>query len=205
MRLLKENGYRSISLKEAVRYLESRTSPPYKGVVITFDDGFKNVYTHAYPILEKFGFTATVFVVAGFLGKTNDWSGNVERQRSSLLSPEEIASMKNLSYGSHTLRHRRLTQLSESEVFGEIVSSRKTLEDRLGIPVLSFCYPYGEYNEFLARIVQQAGYLCACSTRRGNRHNHDERFFLKRIPITEITLKRFRYRLTSLYDWEHRE
>ena len=204
MQFLKDNGYRSISLEGAVRWLESEDYPPHKGVVITFDDGFKNIYSHAYPILEKFGLTATIFPVADFLGKDNNWSGNKERLRSPLLGPEEIAAMPNLTFGSHTVTHCHLTRLSESEAREEIISSRKRLEDRLEVPISSFCYPYGDYNQSLADIVREAGYSCACSTRKGNRHRPDERFFLKRVPITQISLKRFRYRLSALYDWEHR-
>ena len=205
MQFLKDHGYRPISLEEAMGFIESGKKPSYKAVVITFDDGFKNIRTHAYPVLQKLGFTATVFIVADFLGTDNDWSENKENLRSPLLRIEDIAAMPDLSYGSHALSHRRLTKLSETEGYEEIISSRKKLQDRLGIPVLPFCYPYGDYNESFVRMVEEAGYSCACSTRKGNRHSPDERFFLKRIPVTEITLKRFRYRLTSLYNWEHRE
>jgi peptidoglycan/xylan/chitin deacetylase (PgdA/CDA1 family) len=204
MRLLKKNGYHTISLEDMAGWLESDNSLPRKGVVITFDDGFKNIYTHAYPILEEHGFSATVFLVVDFLGKTNNWSENKEDLRSPLLSAEEIASMPNISYGSHSLSHCHLTQIPESEAYEEIVSSGKKLEDQLQVPIHSFCYPYGDYNESLVRLVEQAGYCCACSTRKGNRHRPEDRFFLKRIPITEISLRRFKYRLSSLYDWEHR-
>jgi peptidoglycan/xylan/chitin deacetylase (PgdA/CDA1 family) len=205
MQLLYDNGYRTISLEEAAGFIESKNSPVYKAVVITFDDGFKNIHTHAYPILQKFGFTATVFLVADFLGTDNNWSENKDILSSPLLGLDDIVAMPNLSYGSHTLSHRYLTRLSESEVADEIVSSRKKLQDKLGIPIQSFCYPYGDYNESIVQMVRQAGYISACSTRKGNRHSLKERFFLKRIPVTEITLKKFRYRLSSLYDWEYRE
>ncbi len=205
MHLLYDRGYRTISLEEAMGFIESKNTAANKTVVITFDDGFKNIHTRAYPVLKKLGFTATVFLVADFLGTDNDWSENKETLRSPLLGAEDIAAMPDLSYGSHALSHRYLTRLSESEVLEEIVSSRKKLQDKLGISIESFCYPYGDYNESIARMVKEAGYTSACSTRRGNRHSPEERFFLKRVPVTEITLKRFHYRLTSLYDWEHRE
>lgn len=204
MQCLSDHGYRPISLEEASRFIERGKKPLHKAVVITFDDGFKNIRTHAYPVLQKFGFTATVFLVADFLGTDNDWSENKEKLSSPLLGAEDIAAMPDLSYGSHALSHRYLTRLSESDATDEIISSRKKLEDKLDIPIKTFCYPYGDYNESIVRMVEAAGYTCALSTRRGNRHNPDERFCLKRIPVTEITLKRFRYRLTPLYDWEHR-
>lgn len=205
MQFLKDKGYHSITLEEAAGLLKSEKPLPPRSVVITFDDGFKNIYTLAYSILEKYGFTATIFLVADFLGKDNDWSENKEKLSSPLLGPEEIASMPSISYGSHALNHRHLTRLSESEAREEIGSSRKKLQDLIGREILTFCYPYGDYNASIARIVQEAGYSCACTTRRGNRHRPDKLFVLKRIPITEITLNRFQYRLTSLYDWEHRE
>jgi peptidoglycan/xylan/chitin deacetylase (PgdA/CDA1 family) len=204
MQLLKDKGYRPIILEEAARCLESGESPGSKRVVITFDDGFKNVRTLAYPILEKYGFTATVFLVADFLGKNSAWSENKEKNRFPLLNQEDIAAMPNLSWGAHSLSHRYLTRLSESEAKEEIVLSGSRLQERLGVSIPTFCYPYGDYNDSLARIVEDAGYVCACSTRKGNRHRPDERFYLKRIPVTEISLKRFRYRLSSFYDWEHR-
>lgn len=203
MRLLKKNGYHTVSLEDTAGWLQSDNVPPRKGVVITFDDGFKNIYTHAYPILEEHGFTATVFLVADFAGKSNNWSENKEDLHSPLLNAEEIASMPHLSYGSHTLSHCHLTRLSESEAHEEIVSSRKKLEDQFRVPIHTFCYPYGDYNESLVHLVKQAGYCCACSTRKGNRHGPEERFFLKRIPVTEISIRRFKYRLSFLYDWEH--
>ena len=205
MQLLKNSGYHSIPLEVAAQLIESQEQPPCKSFVITFDDGFKNIFTHAYPIMQQFGFTATVFLVADFMGSDNDWSENVEKLRSPLMGVKDIYAMPNFTFGSHTLSHRHLTYMSEAEAAKEIISSRTKLEDKLGIPITSFCYPYGDYNKYLMREVKEAGYSCACSTRKGNRHRFDDRFCLKRIPVTEISLKRFKYRLNPLYDWEHRE
>jgi len=159
---LKAHEYESISLLEVVR--PARPLPP-RPVVITFDDGYRCVYEHAFPALVERGYGATVFLVAGALGGTNTWEQDAEEP---LLGLSELEEMRagGIEFGSHTLTHPHLTALSSKEAAREIAESRARLEEALGCRCLSFAYPYGEWNERVRELVAEAGYEAACTTRR---------------------------------------
>ena len=159
---------------------------PRNVIVITFDDGHKDNYENAYPILKKYGFCATVFISYNFVGTTQWTEKTGEKQRRWYnQSPEhwdaqdtekfrrfrhltwdEINEMQryDISFQSHCLTHPFLTTLSDSEASKEIADSKTLLEEKLGVPVNFFCYPNGDYDERIVRLVKQAGYVGACIT-----------------------------------------
>jgi peptidoglycan/xylan/chitin deacetylase (PgdA/CDA1 family) len=138
-------------------------------VALTFDDGFQNFYEHAFPVLRKYGFPATVFVVTGFCGAKNHWPSQPAIPPVPLLplmrwsELREIA-QAGISLGSHTSTHPRLAQLSEPEVEEELRISQSSLEDQIGQPVTTFAYPYGETAPHVKTSVRRR-YRIACGTK----------------------------------------
>lgn len=179
MRYLKRRGLRGVSMRELLR-----TDSGQAGnlVGLTFDDGYENFLRDAMPVLEKFGFGATLFVLGGMLGAENVWD---EKPRMSLLGAEEVreASRRGVEIGSHGMNHLRLAGLPTEELGKEIDDSRRVLEELLDEEVEGFCYPYGSVDEAAVRAARQAGYSysCACWTRVEN-GVHD----LPRMPVWEM-------------------
>ncbi|MBU2595377.1 polysaccharide deacetylase family protein [Patescibacteria group bacterium] len=163
--LFQEN-YQTITLSE----LFNDTSG--KKVVLTFDDGYKDVVDNALPVLKEYGFRGVVFVIVDNVGKPG------------YLSFDDLALLKNEGWeiGSHSLTHLDLV-VSSAAAKAEIFDSRKILQDRLGIQVNFFCYPAGKYNDSTLSLVKDAGYLGAVTTESGTKNSKINIFELKRIRI----------------------
>lgn len=165
-------------------------------VWITFDDGFLNNYTAAFPALKEAGMTATFFVIVDkVLG------GDAEFMTLAMMREMIAAGM---TIGSHTLSHPRLARLNAADRRREIIDSKARLEDALGAPVTSFCYPYGNWDAGCVDIVREAGYELATSTIRDNRNTAADRHLLKRVMVAPgRTGWRFRYAFSGLYHALH--
>lgn len=196
MAYLKKAGYKVVALDELAHYMIStnetnetnqqiQPAKPHKYVVITFDDGYLDTYENALPILEKFNFTATVFIVSGLVGKRNQWIRDEKYPEKYLMGWREIEEMKEngVSIGSHTISHRRLSTLDCEDAKNEIESSKKFLEDRLRTAINYFAYPYGDFNDSTVKMVIEAGYKSACSTRSGFNSKEVSLFELRRLDI----------------------
>jgi len=183
MRFLRNSGYQAVTLSDLTSaFVENRHVSP-KSVVITFDDGFLNFYTSAYPTLEEFGFSATVFLVTDQCGKFNDWSGNPpELPRSELLTWAQVKELSRfgIEFGAHTKTHRDLTKLTESDVKAEMVGSKITLEDILGKKTTTFAYPYGRFTDRVRQIAKNT-FAAACSTNLGKVSSSSDPYSLERV------------------------
>lgn len=171
MSFLKRHKYNVISLDELVSSITSKKPLPRNSVVLTFDDGNADNYEHAFPVLKKYGFPATIFIAVRLIGKKG------------FLTWEQIVEMEKggITFGSHTLNHVYLPDLSQSKQKKEIYASKKILERRLGHSVNHFCYPKGGFSNEIKGFVRSAGYVSACTTNRGyDRFNRDV-YELKRI------------------------
>ena len=150
MRSLKEAGFRTIALSELIDIIAANRQLPERTAVLTFDDGFHNFLTEAFPCLDENGFTATVFAVTECCGKYNDWSGNPpDLPRSELLGWPDIKelSASGIEFGSHTATHPNLTKIDGDEAVAELARSKETIEDALGKTVRTFAYPYGAFDQ----------------------------------------------------------
>ena len=150
MQHLKNKQFNVISLKDIVTSLRNKLPLPQKSISITFDDGFKNFYSVAYPILKKYGFPATIFLVPGYCGKNNQWDGQPERiPILDLLDWDEIQEMASngMDFGTHTMHHPDLSRLSEEQVYIEITESKSLIQKNLGKDVSFFAYPYGNQSK----------------------------------------------------------
>lgn len=135
-------------------------------VAITFDDGFANVYEHAWPALQRHDFPATVFIVTEYVGHSNDWPDQPSGlPRLPLLGWSQVQAMTTggVRFGAHTLTHPNLTHLSPAQADAEMLVSRQQLEDVVSEPITTFAYPYGACNA-LVRDLAAKHFSLACTT-----------------------------------------
>jgi peptidoglycan/xylan/chitin deacetylase (PgdA/CDA1 family) len=183
MRFLRENDYRVVSLSRFVEDLSENDILPEKTVVLTFDDGFQNFYAEAFPVLDEYGFAATVFLVTDYCGKYNDWAGNPpELPRSRMLSWREIKelSAKGIEFGAHTKTHPDLTKTANGKIKIEIAESKAAIENALGEPAETFAYPYGKFDDSVKEIAGKY-FKAACSTNLGKVRAGSDLFSLERL------------------------
>jgi peptidoglycan/xylan/chitin deacetylase (PgdA/CDA1 family) len=156
-------------------------------VALTFDDGFRNFYGHAFPILQRYRFPATVFVVSGYCCGRNDWPtqprnhGVPTLELMNWCEIEEVANA-GIDIGCHTTTHPRLGLLSPADIEDEVFSSRSAIEDHIGKPVRTFAYPYGESNQ-LARDIVRCHFQSACGTRLAYLSPNADAWNLPRIDV----------------------
>ncbi len=186
---LKFNNYYIANLQEIKKFIKKELKLPRKSVVFTFDDGYHDFYTYAYPMLKKFSYKATVFVSPKFVGSYNEWDSEVVNAKLPLMSWDEIKETQSsglVNYGAHTLTHPWLSKLSEKDLESEIALSKKMLEKWLDTPVTSFCYPYGDYNKRSYEMVSSR-FDVAVTTKRGFVQPNDDPWLIKRIEIKRNT------------------
>lgn len=154
MEKLRRNGFRTLSAAKIVQALRFGQSLPARPVVLTFDDGYADVYTNVYPVLRRLHMTATFFIVPGFLGTPRylTWAQVLTMARTGM------------DIEAHTLSHPDLTTLTAAKAWHEIAGSRQLLEQRLHRDVRVLAYPYGAYNDAIVRDVARAGYYAAFTT-----------------------------------------
>ena len=138
-------------------------------ISLTFDDGFRDVLEQALPVLTRNGFQAIIYLVSGRIGGTNEWQQRAGDVAEPLMDEAQVRDWlaAGQRIGSHTVTHPWLTRLSPEVAREEIASSRKALQDRFGVAVEHFCYPYGDCDERVRDLVDEAGYHTACTTKTG--------------------------------------
>lgn len=172
IKTLKEAGYTFLTHKELSDILMNKGSLPEKPVVLTFDDGYRDFYTDAYPILKKYQVKATQYVISGLLYDKN------------YMTTQQVVEIANdglVEIGAHTVDHPWMKNQSAEYVKYEAEESKKQLEKLTGHPVVSFAYPYGAFDLQAIDAVKKAGFTSAVSTIPGNMHSHDTKYFLYRI------------------------
>jgi peptidoglycan/xylan/chitin deacetylase (PgdA/CDA1 family) len=165
LRWLSRRGYRSRSLAEVEGDLVG-ASIPRRSVVITFDDGYRDNYLFAWPLLMRYGFSATIFLVSDAIGRDSSFDSLYAGPPVRMLDRQHILEMQRygISFGSHSCSHPlSLPQLSEPALRRELEDSRSSLEDLLGNQVEHFAYPYCRFDGRVADAVERAGYRLACA------------------------------------------
>jgi len=185
MNWLKRLGYCVLSLDEFLQYRHTRSLPPERSVVITIDDGYAELRNLIYPILQRNGFHATIFLVTDKVGEHNDWASTNELRGRPLLSCAEIREMarNGIQFGAHSRTHARLMTVSPEQLLDEVAGSKANLEAVLQLPVTNFAYPYGEFDSTVQAIVEQANFLCGCSADSGLNTQMSPIYALHRIEI----------------------
>lgn len=185
MNYLYTHGYSAITIDEFLSTLKGGWNPSFKPVIITFDDGYRDNYTFAFPILKRYGFNAIIFLVAGYIGDSNLWDEAKGEPIRPLLSWSEILEMKEhgIEFGSHGHTHSNLAEISEREQAFELEESKRVLEKELNQEINAFSYPFGIFNESILGITGRSGYSLAFTTRPGKNNSGDDLFRLKRIIV----------------------
>ncbi|CAG7857234.1 hypothetical protein MCAMS1_01986 [biofilm metagenome] len=220
MAILKEFGCQVITLSKAVALLKDMSILQPNGdilpgiksstvneqyVVVTFDDGLQDFYLKAYPILEKFGYTATVFLTTQFLNRAFITGQNC--LRSSEIT--ELAE-KGIEFGSHTVSHPLLVELAKEKINYELRESKKTVEQEIAQPISLFSYPFRfpeenkQFINMLNGLLVENDYSAGVTTIIGRAKPGDNLKFLKRLPINQSDdAKLFMAKLNGSYDWLH--
>jgi peptidoglycan/xylan/chitin deacetylase (PgdA/CDA1 family) len=158
MKILVDENYNVQPLSKIVESLKNKEKIAPKTIALTFDDGFKNFYYRAFPVLSAYGFPATVFLVTDYCGRYNDWRGNpLKFPRTRLLSWAEIKflAMNNIEFGAHTRTHPDLTKIPITAAEREILQSKSIIEGKIGKKVQTFAYPFGKFNQCTKQIVAE--------------------------------------------------
>lgn len=181
MRFFKDHDYNVVPLEIIGALIKDKKKIPPKTVALTFDDGYKDNYTYAFPILKKYNLPATMFIIINEVG----------RPQGDRLSWDEIEDMRDsgiITLGSHTIGPEPLVKIaSEKEVKRQIFDSKKILEKKLGRAVNTFSYPEGRFNDKLKQLVIDAGYKVAVITNPGKSYPNDDIFALKRLRISSTS------------------
>jgi peptidoglycan/xylan/chitin deacetylase (PgdA/CDA1 family) len=184
MRWLARAGFTAIGLDQLADAREQGAPLPRRPVVLTFDDGFADSARYAPPVLQRHGFTATFYLVAGLVGRPGEWLQPEVGFRLPLMGWATARALQadGFHFGSHTVTHRRLARLAAGEARAELVRSRELLEDGLARRVEHLAYPFGSHDERVLGLAAGAGYRTACTTLEA--HSRGEALLaLPRIPV----------------------
>jgi peptidoglycan/xylan/chitin deacetylase (PgdA/CDA1 family) len=207
IRFLHENQYRAVNLAEAYRCVQTG-DPDEKLVAITFDDGYRDFYTNAFPILDRYGYSATVYLPTAYIG-------DVSRQFQGLdcLTWSEVRELRQagVEFGSHTVTHPQLRDVSAEQLRSELSRSKDDIQQKLGERVETFGYPYAfpqtdrGFVERLRGTLEESGYRSGVTTVIGRLERSDNPLFMSRLPVNaHDDLEFFRGKLDGAYDWLRR-
>jgi peptidoglycan/xylan/chitin deacetylase (PgdA/CDA1 family) len=204
MRWLTEEGFRSVDLEEGLRLAQHGIEKQEKIAVITFDDGFRDFYDSAFPVLKKYGHTATMFLPTAFLEDNRQSFKNKE-----CLTWQEVRELRaaGIRFGSHTVNHPVLYKSSWREIENELAASKENLEQALEEKITSFAYPYAfpqhdrQFVEKFQKLLRQLSYQSCATTVIGRVQIGDDPFCLKRLPVNDDDQTLFLAKLNGAYDW----
>jgi len=180
MAYIKKRGFRVMSLDGLAGLILAGKTIPAKTLAITFDDGYEDNYSVAWPILKKYGFAATIFLPTAYVGKEMD---NSQKKPLPVMSAEQVREMSasgSIRFGSHTHTHPRLENASDDEFRQEILESAKVIEELIGRIPTSFAYPKGYSRTSFSRMLEDCGYRCAVTVREGLVAPGDDLYLLNR-------------------------
>lgn len=203
---LAQQGYRGITLRDAAKYLRfGPDAGDCKYVVLTFDDGYRDFYENALPILVRYNFVATMFIASSFIAEDRRTFSGIE-----CMTWTEVRHLRDagIEIGSHTVTHPQLLAIPRTAVDVEIGASKILLEDKTGASISSFSYPYAfpqrdaPFMNVIRGILEKHGYNAGVSTILGTATEQDEIMFLKRLPINSYDdLELLNAKLEGGYDW----
>lgn len=171
---LKNANFTFITASDLADIMDGKINIPDNPIILTFDDGYKDFYTDVFPILKEFKVKAVAYVVSDFIDKPNFMTAS---------QIKEIAQSGLIEIGGHTVHHGYLKGLPKEEAVLEISNSKEILGKMLGIPIVSFAYPYGAFDDQAIKLVKDAGFKTAVTTIQGIEATQDNRYKLPRIRL----------------------
>ncbi|MCP4357287.1 MAG: polysaccharide deacetylase family protein [Chloroflexi bacterium] len=179
MEYLAENGYTAVDPYDLSRAITDKTDLPAKPIIITIDDGYRDNYTNAFPILKEFGFTATIFLATDFL----------DRGDPNYLTWEMVKEMSDygIKFEAHSKSHIDLREQSRDHLVWELLGSQETIAAHIGYRPHYFAYPGGRYDEDTIAVLQELGFWGAVTTMGGTWHGFEDRFEWTRVRIHNYT------------------
>lgn len=206
MQFLHDRGCSVIELGRLIADMKAGRDIVAGTVVLTFDDGFADFYTNAFPVLQEFGFPATVFLATGIIDRGIGFKG----QRCLTWTEVRELRKQGMSFGSHTVNHLEISRVPERELEFELAHSKDRIESELGEAVETFSYPFAfpeqdhAHVENLKGILTRCGYKCGVSTRIGRTSNRDNTFWLRRLPVNSMDDDSLmKAKMDGAYDWLH--
>ena len=175
LRYLRQEGYETIVLNDLTLHLTMGKPLPQKPVILTFDDGYADAYTNAFPLLQKFGFVGTFFLV----------SAPIDAQNPDYLSWGQVKEMHaaGMEFEPHSYDHPDMRNRGFDFVVFQVLAPKEAIEARTGETCRFFAYPSGRYDQYVIDVLRSAGYWGAVLTEQGATHTGDELFTLKRVRI----------------------
>lgn len=207
---LHRNGFRTIGLLAALEQIRRGSTHRGQQVVLTFDDGYADFYSEAFPILCQHDYTATVFLSTGFIGKEARRFTGKYFSGEPALTWNQVQELSNygIEFGSHTVTHPQLCELSVPDVERELRYSKSQIEDSVGIAVTQFSYPLAfprhrrDFTDALERLLSENGYLAGVCTTIGTATNRSNPHFLERLPVNSLDDDALlAAKLTGSYNW----
>ena len=204
LQYLKDKNYTVITFKDLDKIgWRNRFEKGRKYIILTFDDGYKDNYDLAFPILKEFNFKATIFLMGS--STYNEWDVKAGGERKfSLMSVEMIKEMQDygIEFGAHTFNHPKINTLSNEEIEHQIVDVKKPLEEKIGKEIITFAYPYGILNDYAKEMAKKAGYTFALATDSGSVCLSDDLYQIRRIAIFPNTnLFSFKRKVAGNYNF----
>jgi peptidoglycan/xylan/chitin deacetylase (PgdA/CDA1 family) len=205
MQWMSDLGYKGLPLEEALPWREHGKERITRPVSITFDDGFRDFYTAAWPLLRRHGFTATMYLPTGFVSNKRKSFRDKE-----CLTWDEVRELRRqgIRFGSHTVTHPKLYELPWEKIESELVISKDQLQEELQEEVTSFAYPYAfpqedaSFRQGFAALLQKTGYRHCATTVIGCVRPGDDSYCIKRLPANSCDDKAlFTAKLAGAYDW----
>jgi peptidoglycan/xylan/chitin deacetylase (PgdA/CDA1 family) len=205
MKTMREAGWRGVTLSDGLKTLSTAPERAQKMVAITFDDGFQDFYTAAYPVLRENNFTATMYLPTAHIGDT---PSSFKTQRCMTWPQVRELHDQGIEFGSHTVSHPKLWDLDWAAIGSELRDSKKTIEDKLNAEIPAFAYPYAfpqQDKPFTSRFRQElesADYRSCVTTSIGRVAANDDPFTLKRLPANSCDdADLLLAKLEGGYDW----
>jgi GT2 family glycosyltransferase/peptidoglycan/xylan/chitin deacetylase (PgdA/CDA1 family) len=182
---LKRAGFTVLSVEDYLTFRQADRLPPARSVVITFDDGYRDTFELAAPVLRRLGLTATVFIVTHRVGTRNSWDATGELVGRPLMRWSELQTLlsQGMRVGAHTRTHPMLTALPPEAARDEIDGSRSDLETRLGVAVEVFAYPYAKFDAATQGLAEAAGFLGSCTDDPGSNTPITPSHALRRVEV----------------------
>lgn len=192
MKLLKDQGFQSISLYQWLKYQQGKIALPRKSFVLTFDDGYESIYHYGLPILKELGFQATIFLPTHFMGKTSAWLRENRNPEYDSFIPElpimtwDMAREmrdEGFHFECHTCSHPNLSELLDGEIQRELLENQKAIAHHLGWKPRFLCYPYGFFNDRVTKLAASLGFWGGCTLWPGINRQNTPPFYWKRCTI----------------------